>query len=79
MDHGQGISAEETERVWQKFTRGKNQDLKTKGTGLGLYLVKYFVELHGGQVFMESELGKGTTVSFTLPVSDDKTNEQGVS
>ncbi len=76
-DNGQGISTEEIESVWQKFTRGKNQDLKTKGTGLGLYLVKYFVNLHGGQVFMESELGKGTTVSFTLPLADDKTNPRG--
>ncbi len=79
VDHGQGISAEEIEKVWEKFTRGKNQDLKTKGTGLGLYLVKYFVELHGGQVSMESQEGKGTTVSFTLPVSDDKTSLEGVS
>lgn len=80
IDHGQGISPEEIEKVWEKFTRGKNQDLKTKGTGLGLYLVKYFVELHGGQVSMDSHVGKGTTVSFTLPVSDDKTSSiEGVS
>lgn len=69
-DNGQGISSEEIENVWKKFTRGKNQDLKTKGSGLGLYLVKYFVELHGGQVYMDSQISKGTTVSFTLPVTD---------
>jgi signal transduction histidine kinase len=71
QDKGQGIAPDELEKVWQKFVRGKEQDLKSKGSGLGLYLVKYFIELHGGTVRIESELGKGSTVSFTLPVSDD--------
>lgn len=75
-DRGPGIAPEEIDKVWRKFTRGKDQDLKTKGTGLGLYLVKYFIELHGGQVRLESELGKGSTVSFTLPVSDDTNSPQ---
>jgi signal transduction histidine kinase len=57
--------------VWGKFVRGKDQDLKTKGTGLGLYLVKYFIELHGGEVFLESELRKGTKVSFSLPLEEE--------
>lgn len=73
QDNGQGIAKEDLERVWQKFTRGTGQDLKTKGTGLGLFLVKYFIELHGGQVRLESDLGRGTTVSFTLPLADDTT------
>lgn len=72
-DTGQGISREEIDKVWQKFVRGKDQDLKTKGTGLGLYLVKYFIELHGGRVSLDSEVGKGSTVSFTLPLVDDTT------
>jgi signal transduction histidine kinase len=67
-DTGEGISEEELPKVWRKFVRGKDQDLKTKGTGLGLYLVKYFIELHGGTVALESELKKGTKVSFTLPL-----------
>lgn len=67
-DSGEGIPPEELDQVWGKFVRGKSQDLKTKGTGLGLYLVKYFVELHGGSVFIKSELKKGTTVSFSLPL-----------
>lgn len=67
-DNGEGIKQEDMAKVWGKFTRGSDQDLKTKGTGLGLYLVKYFIELHGGKVKMESTLGKGTTVSFTLPL-----------
>lgn len=66
-DNGEGISAEELEDVFGKFVRGKNQDLKTKGSGLGLYLVKYFIELHGGHVSLTSQVGKGTTVELYLP------------
>lgn len=67
-DTGHGIPKEELQEVWGKFVRGRDQDLKTKGTGLGLYLVKYFIELHGGQVQLRSELKKGTMVSFSLPL-----------
>ncbi len=44
------------------------QSTNIKGTGLGLYLVKYFIELHGGEVFLESEIGKAHRVGFTLPL-----------
>lgn len=69
-DTGEGIPADEINAVWNKFVRGKEQELKTKGTGLGLYLVKFFIELHNGHVQLESQLGKGTQVSFTLPVNE---------
>lgn len=74
QDNGEGIRAEDLETVWGKFTRGRDQEMKTKGSGLGLYLVKYFIELHGGSVKLDSKVGVGTTVSFTLPLNDD-TNE----
>lgn len=67
-DTGQGIAPQDMELVWRKFARGTNEEHRTKGTGLGLYLVKYFIELHGGSVAMESTLGKGSTVSFRLPL-----------
>lgn len=67
-DTGEGIPADELPHVWGKFVRGKDQNLKTKGSGLGLYLVKYFIELHGGSVKIDSELGKGTKVQFSLPI-----------
>lgn len=72
-DNGQGIAPEDLERVWDKFARGRNQEHKTKGTGLGLFLVRYFIELHGGHVGLQSQLGVGSTVSFTLPLADDTT------
>lgn len=67
-DSGPGIPEKDQRRIFQKFFRGKAQESGVKGTGLGLFLVKYFIELHGGEVFLESEIGKGTRVGFTLPV-----------
>lgn len=70
-DTGEGIAYDEIQQVWKKFVRGKDQDMKTKGTGLGLYLVKFFIELHGGKVWIESELKKGTQVYFSLPLENN--------
>ena len=67
-DTGEGISPEDQENIWKKFVRGKSQDYKTKGSGLGLYLVKYFIELHRGKISLKSDLGKGTTVFVSLPL-----------
>jgi signal transduction histidine kinase len=74
-DNGIGISAVDLPLIWGKFIRGKDQEHKTKGSGLGLYLVKFFIELHGGRVFAASELGKGTTLGFSLPVEQVIKNE----
>ena len=67
-DNGPGVPAEDREHLFEKFYRGQAHQSATKGTGLGLYLVKYFIELHGGEVFLESDVGKGTKVGFTLPL-----------
>ncbi len=64
-DQGKGIRHEDQEMIWKKFSRF---DETTEGTGLGLYLVKYFVEAHSGSVFIQSEEGKGSTIGFKLPV-----------
>jgi signal transduction histidine kinase len=66
-DNGEGIQPDEIDNIFGKFVRGRNQDLKTKGTGLGLYLVKYFIEKHGGFIQLKSELNKGTEVLISLP------------
>lgn len=74
-DSGPGISLEDQERVWNKFTRGLKAESTTTGSGLGLYLVKYFVELHGGTVFLESPPEApferaGTKIGFRVPVGE---------
>lgn len=67
-DNGPGIPPEDQDAVWNKFTRGRSAHSSASGSGLGLYLVKYFVELHGGTVFLSSTPGQGTTIGFRLPV-----------
>lgn len=68
FDEGPGIPSEELPRVTSKFYRGKAANETTRGSGLGLYLAKYFVELHGGELKIQSEVGQGTHVSFWLPI-----------
>lgn len=73
-DSGPGIDRADQDGIWRKFTRGRNQNSaggEVRGTGLGLYLVKYFVELHRGQVFLKSELGQGTEIGFSIPFSSE--------
>ncbi len=69
QDSGIGIPAEDIAKVGQKFFRATNT-LSVAGTGIGLYLTKYFVELHSGSVLIESEVNVGTTVTAFLPVSN---------
>jgi signal transduction histidine kinase len=71
-DNGYGISKESQEKIFEKFEQGKiNRDEK-KGTGLGLFIVKNLVELHGGKIWVESEEGKGSEFHFTVPILEKK-------
>jgi len=65
-DTGAGIAREEQDRIFLEFEQASSARGK-EGTGLGLALAKRFVELHGGRIWVESELGKGSTFTFTLP------------
>lgn len=66
-DNGKGIAKEELENIFEKFYRVKDDEShKIKGSGLGLYLVKYFIELHHGKIDVESEVGKGTKFKIQL-------------
>ncbi|PIP91120.1 MAG: hypothetical protein COW01_05570 [Bdellovibrionales bacterium CG12_big_fil_rev_8_21_14_0_65_38_15] len=66
-DNGVGIPEEDLEHIFDKFYRVKNDASHSiKGTGLGLYLVKYFVELHGGTISASSKLGQGTNFTVKL-------------
>lgn len=67
-DTGIGIGPEDLSKVFSEFFRADNPvNRERKGTGLGLVLVKRIVEAHGGKIGVKSEMGKGTTFSFTLP------------
>lgn len=66
-DEGPGIAAEDRARLFQKFSRGLSLSGHATGTGLGLAFCKMAVEAHGGQISLDSELGKGSTFTFTLP------------
>ena len=69
IDNGIGISKENQEKLFQPFFQlGKFESRKYTGTGLGLSLVKKNVEIHGGKVWVESEPGKGSIFSFTIPL-----------
>ncbi len=67
-DTGIGIPREAMEKLFTKFYRADNaMKSQTEGSGLGLYIAKGIVQAHGGDIWVESELNRGTTVHFTLP------------
>jgi signal transduction histidine kinase len=68
-DHGIGMSERELGRLFEKFYRADREEVRRcGGTGLGLYISKKLVELHGGRIWAESSLGRGSVFSFTLPL-----------
>jgi len=68
-DTGIGIAPQDHEAIFEEFRQvGTNYAQKREGTGLGLSLTRKFVELHGGKIWVESELGKGSIFTFTLPI-----------
>jgi GAF domain-containing protein len=68
-DTGIGIAPEDQARIFEEFRQvGSDYAHKSDGTGLGLTLAKKFVELHGGRIWVESEVGKGSTFTFNLPI-----------
>ncbi len=70
-DTGVGIPLEDRERIFERFERG-TWGPRTNGAGLGLALSKEFVEMHGGRIWVESTVGKGSTFTFTLPLSQPR-------
>ena len=68
-DTGPGIAPEDLPNIFQRFYRVAGTEDHVKGTGLGLCVAKRIVEMHGGEITVESELGVGTTFTFTLPVA----------
>jgi len=75
-DTGVGIAAEDISRLFDKYEQARSRSTRSeKGTGLGLYITKQLVELHGGTITVESELGKGSTFAFTLPVEEGRKSQ----
>jgi signal transduction histidine kinase/DNA-binding response OmpR family regulator len=68
-DTGIGIAPEDQVQIFESFQRAKHTPVhKQEGTGLGLALSKKFVEMHGGRIWLESQVGAGSTFTFTLPI-----------
>jgi PAS domain S-box-containing protein len=67
QDEGMGISDEDCKHLFSSFFRGKNA-VNIQGTGLGLHIVKRYLDLLGGSIDLQSELGKGTSIVLTIPV-----------
>ena len=79
-DTGVGIAPEDQPKIFEEFRQvGSDYTHKVEGTGLGLTLAKKFVELHGGRIWVESEVGKGSKFTFTLPtnVRDEAVRSKG--
>jgi two-component system, NtrC family, sensor kinase len=70
-DTGPGIAAEDRERIFEEFQQTDVGVQQREGTGLGLALSKRLVELHGGRIWVESELGHGSRFVFTLPIEEE--------
>lgn len=73
IDTGVGIKEEDKKYIFKKFSQvGDTLTNKPRGTGLGLSICKYIIEEHGGEIWVESEMEKGTDFSFSIPISGTK-------
>ncbi len=68
IDQGEGIAAESLPHLFERFFRGEQRE-SSGGLGLGLYITRMLIEAHGGEIWAESEPGKGSTFTFTLPLA----------
>lgn len=77
QDTGRGISEEEQQRLFEPYYRLESDRERLSGLGLGLALSKKLVELHGGQIWMKSGKGKGSTFGFSVPLEATSQSEKG--
>lgn len=78
QDTGPGIPEEEQARLFQPYHQRINDREHLGGLGLGLALCKYLVELQGGQIWVESQVGKGSTFGFSIPLATDSQREEAL-
>lgn len=71
-DYGTGISQEDIQSIWERFYKTDRSRTKKVGTGIGLSIVKHLLVLHQTDIQVESEVGRGTTFTFTLPIAQNK-------
>ncbi|TMH22848.1 MAG: sensor histidine kinase, partial [Betaproteobacteria bacterium] len=69
---GVGIAPEDQEAVFEEFRQVGATARKGEGTGLGLAISRKFIELHGGRIWVKSQVGMGSTFAFTLPLTIDQ-------
>ena len=74
-DRGRGIPPEDVPRLFQRYFRTERAKEAREGLGLGLYITRRLVEAHGGRIWVESEVGRGSTFSFSLPVAEKEGTE----
>jgi len=77
QDTGQGISKKEQERIFEPYHKMESDRARLSGLGLGLSLSKNLVELQGGQIWVKSQKGKGSTFGFSLPLGGASQREKG--
>ena len=68
-DTGVGIAPEDQETIFEEFRQVGASEKKVEGTGLGLALSRRFIELHGGTMWVKSQVGAGSVFAFTLPIA----------
>jgi signal transduction histidine kinase len=71
-DTGVGIAPEDQEAIFEEFRQVGTADKKVEGTGLGLALSRKFIELHGGRIWVQSQMGVGSTFTFTIPMQQER-------
>ena len=77
-DTGRGMSAEEQKRLFEPYYQSESGRERFSGLGLGLALSKKLVELHGGQIWVKSQKGKGSTFGFSVPLEATSQREEGI-
>jgi signal transduction histidine kinase len=76
-DTGVGIAPEDQAAVFEEFRQVGAAAKKIEGTGLGLAISRKFIELHGGRIWVRSQVGAGSTFTFTLPLTTDQLSQAG--
>ncbi|MCS6860622.1 MAG: ATP-binding protein [Abditibacteriales bacterium] len=77
-DTGRGVPPQDRERIFEKYQQVEDKwTYGIKGTGLGLPIARQIVEAHGGKIWVESELGRGSVFQFTLPITSKEAKDDG--